>query len=287
MLDHRIAVEGHDELAMLSAHFNQMAEQLEVQHRALVAQQGQLERKVSERTAQLESANRRLKDLDRLRILFLADVSHELRTPLTVLRGEAEVTLRSRAARVDDYRETLEGVVDQAEQMGRLVDDLLFLTRAEAEFAPLRIRAGALQDVIGEALTEGRVLAGSNGHQLIPDYPREPLVVTADRQRLKQTALIAIDNAIKYSHPRLARGGRAAGRREAGGSAGPQSRRGHSGRGSALCLRALLPGPPRTPPVGAASACRSPNGSSRSTAAPSPWIVGRRVDRAGDSTAAR
>ena len=127
---------------MLSAHFNRMAEQLEVQHRALVAQQGQLERKVSERTAQLETANRRLKDLDRLRILFLADVSHELRTPLTVLRGEAEVTLRSRAARVEDYRETLEGVIDQAEQMGRLVDDLLFLTRAEADSLRFELAPG-------------------------------------------------------------------------------------------------------------------------------------------------
>jgi signal transduction histidine kinase len=199
-LSHRIAVEGRDELATLSGHFNRMAEQLEVQRRALLAHRDELEGKVRDRTAQLENANRRLKDLDRLRVLFLADVSHELRTPLTVLRGEAEVTLRSRVARLDDYRETLQGVVDQAEQMGRLVDDLLFLTRAEAD--SLRFESGpvVLQDVIQEAMAEGRVLAGSNGRELVGDLPAGPLVVTADRQRLKQTALIAIDNAIKYSN---------------------------------------------------------------------------------------
>jgi len=200
-LAHRITVEGRDELAALSGHFNRMAEQLEVQHNALLAHKGQLERMVSERTAQLETANRRLKDLDRLRVLFLADVSHELRTPLTVLRGEAEVTLRSRAARPEDYRDALEAVVDQAEQMGRLVDDLLFLTRAEADSLRFEAVAVPLQDVIEEAMAEGRVLAGANGRRLVKALPRDPVVVAADRQRLKQTALIAIDNAIKYSHP--------------------------------------------------------------------------------------
>jgi signal transduction histidine kinase len=142
-----------------------------------------------------------VRDLDRLRVLFLADVSHELRTPLTVLRGEAEVTLRTRAASQEDFRDTLESVVHQAEELGRLVDDLLFLTRAEADSLRFEAAPVPLQDVITEALVEGRVLAGANGHQLVPSLPSEPLVVIADRQRLKQTALIAIDNAIKYSDP--------------------------------------------------------------------------------------
>jgi signal transduction histidine kinase len=201
-LGHRIAVEGRDELALLSGHFNRMAEQLEDQRRALLEQQGLLERKVGERTAQLEEANRRLKDLDRLRVLFLADVSHELRTPLTVLRGEAEVTLRARAAREEDYRETLAAIVERAEHMSRLVDDLLFLTRAEADSLRFKLERVTLQEVLVEAVEEGRILAGSAGTALVPDYPREPLAVTGDRQRLKQTALIAIDNAVKYSEPR-------------------------------------------------------------------------------------
>ena len=59
-----------------------------------------------------------------------------------------------------------------------------------------------LQDVIEEALAEGRrARRCRRATSWSPTYPPEPLVVTADRQRLKQTALIAIDNAIKYSHP--------------------------------------------------------------------------------------
>ena len=99
-LGHRIPVEGRDELALLSGHFNRMAEQLEEQRRALLEQQALLERKVGERTAQLEEANRRLKDLDRLRVLFLADVSHELRTPLdgAARRGRGDAAQPRRPA---------------------------------------------------------------------------------------------------------------------------------------------------------------------------------------------
>lgn len=201
-LDHRIPVVGRDELALLSGHFNRMAEQLERQRHELLQQQALLERKVSERTHELEEANRRLEDLDRLRTLFLADISHELRTPLTVLRGEAEVTLRSRGARIEDYHETLERIVDQAEHMGRLVEDLLFLTRAEADSIRFQVERVRLDEVFQEAVREGQVLAAANGNRLQAQPPPTPLHVVGDRQRLKQIALIALDNAIKYSHPR-------------------------------------------------------------------------------------
>lgn len=207
-LGHRIAVQGHDELAILSRHFNRMAEQLEGRRRELLDQQALLERKVDERTSQLaeanrrlEDVNRRLKDLDRLRVLFLADVSHELRTPLTVLRGEAEVTLRRPASRPEDYHDTLERIVEQAEHMSRLVEDLLFLTRAEADSIRFQFAPVSLQEVFDEAIAEGRILAGTGGPELVADQASDPLYVFGDRQRLKQTALIAVDNAVKYSTP--------------------------------------------------------------------------------------
>ena len=125
-LDHRIAVKGYDELAILSNHFNKMAADLEGQRKAQLQHQSTLEWKVSERTAQLEEANRRLRDLDRLRVLFLAEISHELRTPLTVMRGEAEVMMRSRDPSTADWRETLRTIVEQAKDMTALIDDLLF-----------------------------------------------------------------------------------------------------------------------------------------------------------------
>lgn len=201
-LSHRIAVHGRDELALLSNHFNRMAEQLEGQRREVLQHQALLERKVSERTQQLEEANRRLKELDRLRVLFLADVSHELRTPLAVLRGEAEVTLRSHATSVEDCQETLEHIIEQVEHMSRLVEDLLFVTRAEADSIRFEMRRIDLRQVLDRVAEEGRVLALGQGVELATSKPPEALHVEGDGERLHQTLLIAIDNAIKYAHPK-------------------------------------------------------------------------------------
>jgi two-component system, OmpR family, sensor kinase len=200
-LSHRIAVHGRDELALLSNQFNRMAEQLEIHRSELLQQHELLERKVRERTQQLEEANRRLEDLDRLRIQFLADVSHELRTPLAVLRGEAEVTLRSRANSADDYRDTLGQIVEQAEHMARLVDDLLFVTRAEADSIRFEMRRLDLRQILDQAVEDGRMLALERGLEVAVRRPAEPVPVWGDGQRLYQTLLIAIDNAVKYAHP--------------------------------------------------------------------------------------
>ena len=110
-----------------------MAEQLERQRGHELEAQQELEAQVAERTAELAEANRRLTELDEQRVRFLADVSHELRTPLTVLRGEAEVALRGMSKPEAIYRESLQLIVNQAADMGRLVEDLLFLARSEAE----------------------------------------------------------------------------------------------------------------------------------------------------------
>lgn len=67
---------------------------------------------------------------------FLAEVSHELRTPLTVLRGEVEVALRGISNSESTYRKALELIVNRATDMGRLVEDLLFLARSEADAQP-------------------------------------------------------------------------------------------------------------------------------------------------------
>ena len=103
-----------------------------------------MQRRVAARTEELEEANARLADQDATRRRFLADVSHELRTPLTVMRGEAEVALRSRDHKLSaDAQEALGSVVEQSEHMSRLVDDLLFVARREAGEVRLALCAGS------------------------------------------------------------------------------------------------------------------------------------------------
>jgi signal transduction histidine kinase len=176
-----------------------MAGRIRDQQGQLLAARSHLEEQVRQRTEALEEANRRLRKVDHLRIQFLADISHELRTPLTVLRGEAEVTLRGNSRPETGYREALVRIVDQAEDMARLVDDLLFLARAETDTIQFeRIRLD-LRDVLDEAVFDAEVLSAAKPVTIESSTCSAPLMVDGDRQRLKQALMIVLDNAVKYS----------------------------------------------------------------------------------------
>ncbi|MGH6885994.1 MAG: sensor histidine kinase, partial [Geminicoccales bacterium] len=198
-LQHRVEARGADEFAQLAVQFNDMAADLGDREQRLLAARSKLEQQVAQRTADLETANQRLKYLDRRRLLFLAEVSHELRTPVTVLRGEADVTLRAQPTSSDAYRDALARISQQAEHMGRLIDDLTFLVRSEGDTVTFDRQRVNLQELMVQAVRDGTVLAGGKGIAVVESLPDQPVWVNADAQRLRQAVLIAIDNAIKYS----------------------------------------------------------------------------------------
>lgn len=200
-LAHRIGDTGQDELAMLAKSFDDMANRVETQHESLLAVQSSLETEVQQRTAALATANRRLRELDRQRVQFLADISHELRTPLTILRGEAEVTLRGTVVPEAGYRDTLTRIIGQAGAMGRLVDDLLFLTRAETDTVRLDHWRLDLDDLLVEAVLEAEVLGRGKHVTIKLEIDDGANVIMGDRKHLKRVLMIALDNAVKYSEP--------------------------------------------------------------------------------------
>jgi signal transduction histidine kinase len=196
----RIPDRRADEMGRLSHDFNVMAEQLERSDKALRAEEQNLQRRVAERTGELEQANARLAAQDETRRRFLADVSHELRTPLTVMRGEAEVALRSRDNVLNDgAREALAAVVEQSEHMSRLVDDLLFVARREAGEVPLRLARIVIGDQLARTIADARQLAPKADINLTGDQDALAAVVEADPGRLHQLLMVLMDNALRYS----------------------------------------------------------------------------------------
>ncbi|ESZ19428.1 histidine kinase [Mesorhizobium sp. L48C026A00] len=198
-LDHRIAFDGRDELGALARRFNEMATHQQDQRDRLLNAKAELEQQVATRTAELAAANQRLTELDRLRVQFLADISHELRTPLTALRGEAEIPLRHGSKPEAVYRDALERIVTQSLEMGRLVDDLVFLSRSETDTIRFEPRRTDLVTIVADAVHEGEILGRAKGISIKAAYSTRPVWITADAQRLKQALVIILDNAIKYS----------------------------------------------------------------------------------------
>jgi two-component system, OmpR family, sensor kinase len=200
-LDYRIHLHGRDEFAYLARHFNQMAEELQLQRDRLRDSRDYLEQRVSERTLELHQINAELMHRDEERRAFLADISHELRTPITIIRGEADVSLRNPELSDQEYRESLLRVQELAAQLSTYVNDLLFLARAECadvRFEWEELELSALLTGISDDL---RLIAEE--HQLSLHFTPQvnALWVRADRQRLRQMLFILGDNAVRYSKP--------------------------------------------------------------------------------------
>jgi signal transduction histidine kinase len=128
---------------------------------------------------------------------FMADAAHELRTPLTVVRSRAEVALQ-RTREPAEYEETLHTVEREASRMGRIVEDLLMLARADAGERPIERRRVFVDDITLEAAEAARALAERRGVRLeLGDFEEAPAM--GDAALLRQLALILLDNAIKFS----------------------------------------------------------------------------------------
>ena len=128
---------------------------------------------------------------------FTADASHELRTPLTIVGLEVERALSVPLA-PEDYRRTLETVQAENAYMGRLVNDLLLLARADSGGCPLRHEDVDLSDVALEVVERLAPLARDKGIELSVGALPE-LIVAGDRTYLARMVSNLVENAIKYA----------------------------------------------------------------------------------------
>lgn len=130
---------------------------------------------------------------------FTSDASHELRTPLTVLKGETELALR-RPRSADDYRIVLESSLEEIDRMSRIVDELLFLSRADLGEIKMESRPVRLDQLFDDLKRQADVLGHEQAVQIVTGLI-EPATVAGDDMRLRELVLNLLDNAIKYSPP--------------------------------------------------------------------------------------
>lgn len=154
--------QGGDEVGELAIAFNEMLEALERNHQALQR--------------------------------FLGDASHQLRTPLTTIRANLDLAQRP-GLPADERQAILADARDEAERMGRLINDLLSLARAESGVR-LELAAVELDVVLVESVRRER--QGASHVRMSVDSV-EPAVVEGDRDRLRELLGILLDNAARYT----------------------------------------------------------------------------------------
>lgn len=196
-LGHRIRVMGKDELARLSNAFNTMAETIANNERELREVQAGLEQTVAARTAQLREANAELSSVDERRRAFLADVSHELRTPLTVIRGEAQVALKLADRPGFDPQDAFDRILTQTEDLGRMVDDLFLIARAQAGGLPLNLQRFDLQEVVERVAGDFENLASERGGSICA-VRGAAVRASVDEDRLRRALAALIENALRH-----------------------------------------------------------------------------------------
>lgn len=144
-----------------------------------------------------------LSDADHRKDEFLATLAHELRNPLAPIRNGLQILklMGNDPEALEQSRGMMERQVDQ---MVRLVDDLMDLSRISRGKIELRRERVSLADVLAGAVETSRPLIEEMRHELLITPTTEPVVVDADLTRLAQVFMNLLNNAAKYSE----RGGR-------------------------------------------------------------------------------
>jgi len=185
---------------------------LEVAERRRVQQEvmrlnEELERRVHDRTAQLEESNRDLlaatreaESANRAKSEFLSNMSHELRTPLNAIIGFGQLLSHGDAAAASPERNRgfVQHIVDAGNHLLTLINEILNLAQIESGKVSISLEPVDLREVLEECHALTRTASAQRGIRLV--FPMETtMVVNADRTRLKQVLLNLLSNAVKYN----------------------------------------------------------------------------------------
>ncbi len=139
---------------------------------------------------------------NRMRSNFISMVSHELRTPLHSINGFLSIVLEEHVGLLNErQREFLEYIHNSTEQLKTLVDDILFISRADTGRFELRCAAFWLQNLMRVVLLEAEPHVRKLGVRLENQVPDQLPQLWADEGRLQQVLRNLINNALKFTPP--------------------------------------------------------------------------------------
>ncbi len=160
----------------------------------------ELEQRVVERTAELESAKVQAESADRLKSAFLATMSHELRTPLNSIIGFTGMLLMGLVGPLEPEQEKqLNMVQDSARHLLELINDVLDISKIEAGELELIREPFDMQESLRKSIEKIVPLAKKKGLELAPSINPQVGKMTGDRRRVEQILLNLLSNALKFT----------------------------------------------------------------------------------------
>jgi two-component system, OmpR family, sensor histidine kinase MtrB len=170
----RMKVDSSDEIATLGTAFNEMA-------------------------LSLESQISRLENLSRVQQRFVSDVSHELRTPLTTLRMASEVIYGKKESFDPTIARSAELLIAQLDRFERLLEDLLEVSRFDAEVAVLEPVDFDLISLIERCMEDVRANAHDHPISISIDHETEQVMIRADIRRVERIMRNLLSNALDHA----------------------------------------------------------------------------------------
>src|SRR5574338_291742 len=152
-----------------------------------------LKREIDIKTQELQKANKKLQELDRLKDEFISIASHELKSPIQPIFGFAELAQSGDI----DQKEAWDGVTTLAKKLQDLANDVLDVTRIESNRLTLYPQRFAVNDLILETTKMLRTGLGTNA-KIVEDLDKN-IELEADKVRIEQVLRNLIDNAIKFT----------------------------------------------------------------------------------------
>ena len=200
-LDTPIEVKGKDEIARLAASFQIMADQIRESFATLEQKVADRTRDLTLKSEELVRANDDLIRMHKTKSDFLAKMSHELRTPLNSIIGFSDLVLSGSFGQITDkQKDALGRVVRNAKNLLQLINDILDLSKIEADRMTLKLGPVNLKILIGAATgnlefkaLEKKIFLKA---EVDPDIP----TLQADEVRLMQILNNLLSNAVKFTH---------------------------------------------------------------------------------------
>ncbi|MEE9584269.1 MAG: cache domain-containing protein [Candidatus Brocadiales bacterium] len=164
-----------------------------------ITERKEMEEKLEERATALALANVRLKELDKLKSMFVASMSHELRTPLNSIIGFTGIILQGVVGELSEKQKDHLGRANRsAKHLLSLINDIIDISKVEAGKVETFVEEFTLDEVIGEAIESVQPQVNEKGLTLEVSIP-PGIRLKTDRRRLLQCLLNFLSNAVKFT----------------------------------------------------------------------------------------